>query len=65
MDTKSLELFSVMDDMEAAIKPHCLHHGTHSREAAWLIMDALNRARFLLIHGPINQQGDRHDALPD
>jgi hypothetical protein len=63
MDTDSLELFSVMDELEAAIKPHCLHSSTHSREAAGLLMDALNSARFLLIHGPINPHGDRH-ALP-
>ena len=64
MDTDSLELFSAMDEMEKEIKPHCLHPSTHSREAAGLIMDALNSARFLLIHGHINQQRDRH-ALPD
>ena len=64
MDTDSLELFSAMDEMEKEIKPHCLHSSTHSREAAWLLIDAVNEVRFLLIHGPINQQGDRHDALP-
>ena len=65
MDTKSLELFSVMDDLEAAIKPNCLHHGIHSREAAWLLMDALIHARYVLIHGPKDTSGDHHDALPD
>lgn len=60
MDAESLELFSVMDELEAAIKPHCLHFNTHSREAAWLLIDAINEARYLLIHA----KGDRH-ALPD
>ena len=64
MDAESLELFSAMDELEAAIKPHCLHSSTHSREAAWLLMDALNSARFLLIHSSKKQQGDRH-ALPE
>lgn len=64
MDDESLELFSVMDELEKAIKPYHYCPCIHSREAAWLLMDALNRARFLLIHGPINQQGDHH-ALPD
>lgn len=55
MDAESLELFSVMDELEAAIKPHCLHFNTHSREAAGLLMDALMRARHMLIHA----KGDR------
>ena len=56
MDTKSLELFSAMDDLEAAIKPHCLHSNTHSREAVGLLIDAILRARYMLIHGA---KGDR------
>jgi hypothetical protein len=60
MDAESRKLFSAMDDLEAAIKPHCLHHDIHSREAAWLLIDAINEARYLLIHA----KGDRH-ALPD
>jgi hypothetical protein len=60
MDTDSLELFSVMDELEAAIKPHCLHSSTHSREAAWLLIDAILQARYMLIH---DAKGDRH-ALP-
>ena len=61
MDTESLELFSVMDELEAAIKPYRLHASTHSREAAGLLMDALLRARYMIIHGA---KGDRH-ALPE
>ena len=61
MDTESLELFSAMDELEKAIKPYCLHSSIHSREAVGLLIDALNSARFLLIHGA---KGDRH-ALPD
>lgn len=61
MDDTSLELFSVMDELEAVIRPYCLHQSTHSREATWLIIDAINAARYLLIHA----KGDRHDALPD
>ena len=64
MDAESRKLFSAMDDLEAAIKPHCLHHDIHSREAAWLLMDALLHARYVLIHGPKDVSGDRY-ALPD
>jgi len=63
MDEESLELFSAMDELEKEIKPYRLHPSTHSREAAGLLMDALLRARYVLIHGPENQQGDCHDAL--
>ncbi|WP_163098682.1 hypothetical protein GL267_008630 [Acidithiobacillus ferrianus] len=61
MDADSLELFSAMDELEAAIKSRCLHSSTHSREAAWLIMDVLNNARYLLIHGTKGAP----NALPD
>ena len=60
MDDESLELFSAMDELEAAIKPYCLHSSAHSREAAWLLMDALNNARYMLIHGTKGVQ----NALP-
>lgn len=65
MDAESRKLFSAMDDLEAAIKPHCLHHRIHSREAAWLLMDAINEARFILIHGPNKRRKGDHHALPD
>ena len=56
MDAESRKLFSAMDDLEAAIKPHCLHSNTHSREAVGLLIDAILRARYMLIHGA---KGDR------
>ena len=60
MDSESHKLFSAMDELEKVIKPYCFHPGTHCREAAWLILDAINEARYLLIHA----KGDHH-ALPD
>ena len=60
MDDENRKMFSAMDELEAAIKPYCLHPSTHCREAAWLILDAINEARYLLIHA----KGNRH-ALPD
>lgn len=66
MDADSLELFSAMDELEAAIKPYGYCQRIHSREAAWLVIDALLHARYVLIHGHEKQQGDCHDdALPD
>lgn len=61
MNTESLELFSAMDELEKAIKPYCLHSSIHSREAAWLLIEAILQARYVLIHGA---KGNRHDALP-
>lgn len=50
MDTKSPELLSAMDELEAAIKPCRYCQCIHCREAIWLMIDALNEARYLLIH---------------
>jgi hypothetical protein len=57
MDTTSQALFSVMDELEKAIKPYRCCPCIHSRKAAGLIMDALLNAHYVLI------QGERH-ALP-
>jgi hypothetical protein len=46
-----------MDEFESAINPFLLGRCAHSREASWLLMGAILRARYVLI------QGDRH-ALP-
>ncbi len=62
MDAESLELFSAMDELEKAIKPYGYCQRIHSREAAWLLIDAILQARYVLIHGA---KGNRHDALPD
>lgn len=55
MDTVSHQLFSVMDELEKAIKPYRCCPCIHSREAAGLIMDALLNARYILI------KGERHE----
>ena len=57
MGAESRKLFSVMDELEATLKPCCYCKCIHSREAAGLLMDALMRARYILI------KGERH-ALP-
>ncbi len=58
MNTESRKLFSVMDELEKAIKPYHYCQCIHSRKAAGLIMDTLLNARYVLI------QGERHAALP-
>lgn len=61
MSPENLKLFSALDNLEAVIKPYSLHPSIHCRKAAGVILDAINEARFLLIH----PKGDHHDALPD
>ena len=66
MDAESLKLFSALDNLETVIKPYSLHPSIHCREAAGLLMDAINKARFILIHSPKkHKKGDPHHALPD
>lgn len=65
MSPENLKLFSALDNLEIVIKPYCLHPSIHCREAAGVIIDAINEARFILIHGPNKRRkGDCH-ALPD